>query len=442
MKRQWTLSILVLILLASVACNRRGQDVVSEPTPEPAAMTAPPATAVPPTALLPQPTATPAITLGVRPAANAPVPPNYRPLYDQLKVVLDAADAKLGAPPKHPIVFGAELLPADSNRGTDLLRPETLPSIALYLDSLQALGVRGVKMSVQYPLLKPDFPNYARYLDFYRQVAAEIKKRDMVLTVQASLIFANTGYTNLPVSYAGLTFQRYEQQDRVMVQTILTNLHPDYLVVVAEPDTAARLTGIKELNDPAKSAEFVHYVLNGLDRGATKMGAGTGDWSPLAFTERYARDASVDLIVLHMYPVSKETFTRAFEMAAVARQFGKRVILDEAWLYKTMEPGGGDNVAASEEVFKRDAYSFWQPLDEEFLRVMVKMCDQLQIDFFSPFWSTFLFGYIDYNSQVDGLSYGQIRTMANHAALKNLQAGASSPTGAYYRDLIAAHAAR
>lgn len=370
-----------------------------------------------------------------------PIPAAYQKLYDSLKTNLDQTNAQLDpiASRRYSVVFAAELITADSNRGTDLLNRDNLSATILYMDRLHAMGIRGVKMSVQYPLLTPNFPNRDKYIEFYKQVMSELRKRDMVVTIQQSVIFAGTNYTTLPVNYSGLTFERFKNENRAMAQTIIGNLHPDYLVVVGEPDTAANLTGIKELNDPAKSAEFVQYVLQDLDRGTTKIGAGTGTWSPTSFIERYARDTSVDVIVLHMYPISVEILTRTIDMVALAKKYGKRVMLDESWLYKTAKADGGNNVAASEDIFKHDVYSFWQPLDQDYIRIMVKMCDALQIDFYSVFWSPFLFGYVDYEPGFEKLSYRDLRQRANQEAFKNLQSGTLSATGAYYQELIAKH---
>ncbi len=370
------------------------------------------------------------------------VPAEYQKLYTYLKTILDAADAKLDDElqgRQRPITFAAELIIADSNRGTDLLKPETLPATRLYLDRLYALGVRGVKISVQYPLFTPSFPNYDRYVEFFRQVASEVKQRNMKLTVQASVIFAGTGFTDLQFDFATLTFDKFKNENRQMAQAIINNLHPDYLVIVGEPDTAAKLTGLKELNDPAQSVEFVRFVLQDLDRGTTKIAAGTGTWSPLAFAQGYARNTNLDCIVLHMYPVGKETFANAYAMANLAKQNAKCVLINEMWLYKTLEMGGGNNVAASEEVFKRDAYSFWQPLDQEFLRVMTKLADRLDAEFISPFWSMYFFGYLDYEPRYEKMPYNQLRQQANQTATKNLLLGSLSPTGEYYKELIATH---
>lgn len=379
-------------------------------------------------------------TLAASPTRTS-VPASYQKLYDFLKTLLDQAEARLdqAGTEKYPMVFAAELITANSNRGTDLLRPETLPATILLLDRFQAMGIRGVKLSVQYPLLTPNFPNRDQYIEFYKQVMNELRKRNFVVTIQQSVLFAGTNYTTLPIRYTGLTFDRFKSENRQMTQTIIEQLHPDYLTVVGEPDTAANLTGLQALNDPAKSAEYAQAVLQDLNRGATKLGAGVGTWSPTAFIERYVSDTSIDVIALHVYPVDAHSLANAVAMARLAQAAGKRVILDESWLYKTAEAGGGSNVAASETIFKRDVYSFWQPLDQQFIRVMVKLCDVMRCDFYSVFWSPLLFGYLDYAPAFEQMSYPAVRQRANRQAFKHIQAGTLSATGVYYQTLIANH---
>ena len=448
MKRQFLFAFLLCAVLLVPACQRRNPpgDARADATPTPPASAQQTRGAITPT-LPTSATNVPraqqtrsAITLTPGTTKAVLVPAEYKKLYDYLQATLDQADAQFTAALQgrtHPITFAAELIVADSNRGEELLRPEALPATQLYLDRLRALGVRGVKLSVQYPLLTPSFPRYAQYVEFYRQVAREVKKREMVLAIQASVIFAQTNFSSLKVNFTGLTLERFKAENRQMAQTILDELRPDYLVIVGEPDTAATLTGIKELNDPAQSVAYVKFILEGLERGATKIAAGTGTWSPLAFAERYAQDTTLDCIVLHMYPVGKETLANALAMAQAAHANGKCVLINEAWLYKTLDPRGGNHVAASEEIFRRDAYSFWQPLDQKFLRVMTQLADLTQADFLSFFWSMYFWGYAEYDPKLEKLPYSQVRQQANQIAYKNLQANQLSATGTAYRDLIA-----
>jgi len=66
----------------------------------------------------------------------------------------------------YPVVFAAELLPANDNRGTDLLKPQALQSTVMYLDRLQELGVQAVTLPIGYPLYTPNFPHYQDYVQF------------------------------------------------------------------------------------------------------------------------------------------------------------------------------------------------------------------------------------------------------------------------------------
>lgn len=96
-------------------------------------------------------------------AASPNVPSEYQQLYSFLEANLNNFDTYLdsrdtGA--NYQVIFGAELLPANSNRGTDLLAPQTMQAVILYLDRLQDLGVQGVTIPIGYPLYTPDFPHY------------------------------------------------------------------------------------------------------------------------------------------------------------------------------------------------------------------------------------------------------------------------------------------
>ncbi|MEW5941121.1 MAG: hypothetical protein AB1750_15760 [Chloroflexota bacterium] len=369
----------------------------------------------------------------------ATVPEKYQALYDYLDQTLDADLATLRADPgagRADTIFAAELIVANGNRGEDLLRPETLPAVTLYLDRLQAMGVRGVKNPIPYPLLKPDFPRSEEYLEFYRNVAKEIRAHDMTWTVQAGILFANLPFSPVAYDFSQLTFEQYKGEDRAMVETILRELQPDYLVLMGEPDTQANLTGLREFNDPQKGVELVNYLLDGLDRGATKICAGTGSWTPPEYARLLSEKTSLDCVSIHVYPVNPQFIQNALRMAQDARANGKSVIVPESWLYKTDQPGGGEDVAATADIFKLDAYSFWTPLDRKFIQMMADFAGKADVDFLSFFWSQFFFAYVDYAPSLDDASYSEIRERSNRAASEALARGELSPLGQFYQTLI------
>lgn len=386
----------------------------------------------PPSASPETPPATPAAP------ATPQVPAEYSQMYATLKDSMDKFDAFLASKDtgaRYPVVFAAELLPANGNRGPELLRPQVMQSVKLNLDRLQELGVQGVTFPIGYPLYTPDFPGYQDYRNFFTQVAQEVHRRGMKLDVESAVVFANTDFSPIKTSFAGLTFEQYEAAKRQMAQQIIQDLQPDYLDLGAEPDTMAALLGMRQLNNPERYTEYVNYVLKGLNRGNTKVIAGVGTWSDLSFARSLASNTSLDAIAIHIYPVVGESLSRAVDIAGIAAQSGKGLVMDECWLYKVDKlPATG--VGATTEIFKRDSFSFWAPLDQQFLASMARFSRQYRVEFVSPFWSSFFFGQLDYSPDVAALSYGEITARANRIEAQNLLADKFTPTGEFYKKLI------
>ncbi len=234
-------------------------------------------------------------------------PAEFARLYAFLKTSLEDFNRYLGAPGRHEpnrLTFGAELLPANANRGPELLTPQALPGVSAYLDRLQHMGVQGVTIPVSYPLFQADFPRTGEYREFYGQVAREVRRRGLKLDVENGIVFANSPFSKVSVSYAGLTLARYGTAKRQMTETIIKELAPDYLTLGSEPDTEAALLSLRELNDPRTYTELVQTALQGLDRGKTAIGAGIGTWGSLETARSLAANTDLDFIDLHVYPVN------------------------------------------------------------------------------------------------------------------------------------------
>lgn len=365
------------------------------------------------------------------------VPNEYRPMYDTLATVLDQFAANLATQPpaNKRVIFGAELLTANCNRGEALLQPENLDTTVLFLNRLQELGVQGVTVAVHYPLYTPDFPRYGEYVAFYKWMAAEVHRRGMALDVESHVVFANTPFSTLDVSFAGVTFDMYKEARRALIARIVEDLQPEYLNIGAEPDTEATLLGMQELLDPQQYTAYLNYILSGLDRGATKVIAGIGSWGNLDYARRFVSETTLDGLSLHVYPVVGDSLATAVEVANLARQTGKILILDECGLYKTdTMPTSG--VAMAAEIFRRDAYSFWSPLDEKFLAVMAEFSKVYGVEYVSPFWVNYFFANLVYNQETAGLTYNQISTRVNQLEYQNLLDGKFMPLGEAYREII------
>ena len=94
------------------------------------------------------------------------------------------------------------------------------------------------------------------------------------------------------------------------------------------------------------------------------------------------------------------------------------------------------NIATQAMVFGRDVYSFWEPLDSRFLKILVKLASYKGYEFISPFWSKYFFGYLDYEAAPKNLTYRQLTQLSNQKAFQNILNHKFTNTGLTYQKLI------
>ncbi|RJP26120.1 MAG: hypothetical protein C4536_16165 [Actinobacteria bacterium] len=377
---------------------------------------------------------------GEEAAAGIEVPEKYADLYNELDLKLGEAASYLEANwdgSKGDTIFSTELIVANSNRGEALLNPATLYAIEITLDSIQTLGIKAVNISIAYPLLTLSFPRSTEYLDFYTKAVAEIRDRGLVVIIDTTTLFPDLDFGELDVSYEGLTLDRYMQEKRAMVQTVLSELKPDYYTIENEPVTQQANTGLDFTVE--NQTAMVDFFLTGLDRGSTLMGAGAGTWDDMAYFESLAGNTDVDYLDLHIYPIQQDFLVdKTARIAESARSCGKDLAVGEAWLYKAAlaELGPGHTPAAAADVFARDPYSFWIPLDESFLESMVALSHHLDFLYMTPFWTQYFFAYLEYDTDMEAQGYTWVNELASSKAWINIQARSLTPTGETYRELI------
>ena len=370
---------------------------------------------------------------------EAGVPNQYRDLYytldsklgDILSYVNSQWDRKT-----YPVNFASELIAANGHRGEELLKPDSIQGVALMIDRLNSLGIKGVKVAVKYSLLKPDFPNSNGYLEFYKKVSQEVKKRNLVLYVATGTAFRDPAFTSLRVDYSGLTFGQLKLDMRQYVDTVLSNLRPDYLTITNEPETQEMNTGLDFSVQNVK--ELVEYVLDGLDHKGALIGTGSGTWDKIEYFQALAQIPGLDYLDMHIYPINRDfVVDRTFRMSEIARTSGKRLILSEAWLYKVRDKELGTATATGAQLFARDVFSFWAPLDERFVETVVKLAHLLRVEFCSFFWMQYFYSYLQYDEQKNAMKPTQLFALVNVEAAKNIVSNTLSTTGARFKSLIA-----
>ena len=373
-----------------------------------------------------------------RPAPGVPsdVPESYRLAYAEIAAELDRQLPVVSLPwggKRTETAFGVELLVANSNRGPDLLHEQVMAGVALTLDRLDALGVRSVALSLQYPVLTRGFPRSADYREFYRRVAAEIRRRGLTIVAEMGSAFAEPELGRLG-DIRGVKRDVLNAGLREMAEAIVADIRPDFLTVLNEPDTLARNTGLTFT--PAEFARTVSHVVRGLPHDGVRLGAGAGTWTSHDYFKTLAALPELDYLDLHIYPAQYGFASdRAVKAAEAARARGKGIAIGEAWLYKvnTREL----RTIAPAEAFGRDAFAFWQPLDQDFIRLVVDLARRIDAEFCSFFWMKYLYGYLPLTPETARMSPGERMQASDRLAAENIVAGRLSATGERFKSLIA-----
>ena len=377
--------------------------------------------------------------------APAPtVPEEYRVLYEELDAELAHFEHNLNQEwdgQQGTTIFAAELAFANGNIGEGLLLPQILAGNRILLDRLQELGVKGVVISIKYPLLQPDFPRSSEYLEFYREVVAECRQRDMKVLVETGAVFSGTPYSPVQVDWSQYTTGSFLDGMRDQLLLIAEELKPDYLTLTEEPTTQEALTGLTIT--PVLWADFVNSTLDGIDRsGGIRLGAGMGSWEDHAYIDSVLRTPGIDYIDLHIYPLGRDgvILDRVLDIAREAHDDGKAITIGECWLYKALPEEVASGPGIDGAIFSRDPFSFWYPLDTRFVDAIMNLADAADMEFVSFFWTRYFFAYIDYSAETGSLSIAEMNRRINQAANANVIEGILSPLGKHYQQRLSSRA--
>ncbi|HET7010498.1 MAG TPA: hypothetical protein VFI11_06955 [Anaerolineales bacterium] len=387
----------------------------------------------------PFPTATLEDSTATRAVESAPVPSDYQPIYESLSEALAVWEARLAdmEPVAGNTVFGAELPVANGNRGAALLQPATMDGVRVYLDRLQELGVGGVSVAISDPLLWPDYPEADAYAAFFADVADEVRARDMKLLGETGPAFSGTAFSSITFNWESVTLEEYWENRRAQLVRIAREVRPDYLSIGSEPGTEMMLTGFSFSVD--EHLAFVREASEAVGQTAgVLVGSGSGTWENPEYARRLANEPSLDFIGLHIYPLSNgihDYLQRAADAAEVARAAGKRIVLGETWLYKATPEELRRGMDYS-EIYARDAYRFWEPLDVRYVRLIAGLSRAWGIEYASFFWSGFFFDYLDYDESLPRLGLPALLQRLNREQADSIAAGSWSGTGRAYQEAI------
>lgn len=321
-------------------------------------------------------------------------------------------------------IYSAELFTASSNEGKLLLNYDSQDKLISTLDEFQLVGIRGVSLTINYPILVNSFSDYSNYLNFYINTVNEIRNRNIKILVNCNISQTDTVICKLKVKdfYTDLTLERYRNEKAQMLNTILEELQPDYLTVEEEPTGFFYSTGLKLSVD--EFANNVNFFLNNTIKNQTLIGAGTGSWEDIKYTENIAGLNSLDYIDMHIFPVYFDFVTKnVFKIDSVAKANNKMIIIGSSWAYKTNGlEFNTDSMKSTQEYISRNSFNTYIPIDSSFIKNIYKLSNVFKSDFTSFYWSQAFAGYIKYDKAVyEKMSPFNILKRFSDSTFQNIQ---------------------
>ncbi len=336
---------------------------------------------------------------------------------------------------RNVFTFSASLVPADGNKGTTLLQASNQNTVNANLDAYQSLGVNEVEISIPFPLLQPSFPNSSQYLSYYTQLVQNVHSRGMKALVESHVAFVGTGYSNINYSFNSLPYAQFVSDSIAQNQLIINQIKPDYIDIGTEADTEAALSGYHQLDTPSGWTAFIEQQLASLNKtgSPTKICAGAGTWLGVQFMQGFASDPRLDFLTTHIYPIYGNNLQVLAEMAQLAQQDGKRLVISESWSEEVTVPspppgtGVGGEFADHQEV-----WGFSSNIDVPFLQIMDRFCSIYHVEVYNAFSEQYFFAYLNYTPQLDTEGYFTLDGQINQEWAQNMRSLTLTPTGFEY----------
>jgi len=346
--------------------------------------------------------------------------------------------------PRRPAGLGplraAGLRSADCQRGEILLGDSQRAAAARELDALKSLGAQAIVLQICYPSLTPAFRDPQPFLDYYANLANEVRSRDMKLLVEHQSLLAAYSAVDPRPYYRKLTKQRFERERFEEIKTILLAAQPDYLTLVSEPrvhNAGLKLT-VKEWRSQIRRT--VERLAQQLGAFSTLLGAGSSLGDDPAYVEAFARIDGLSYIDLHLYPLAvggESSLQRLLTWPERIRSIDtrKRIVMSELWLAK-VGASEAANASVDPQILARDVYRFWAALDLKFLRVAANAASVSRLELIAPSRSEYLFSYLDYSDPLTFLLRPrELLELARQRAQDAISSGRTSDTGLTFRDM-------
>ncbi len=347
---------------------------------------------------------------------NNVIPDQYKEAYHELDETLHQANQM------YPFKKGdnCPLVAPNLNMAASFHNPamsdlQRWKDILATLDAFKSMKMNGLQVQITAPDLA--LGDTVALIDFYQHLTKEIHLRNMKLYIEH---FVNIPFdANLPSGKNGhkdsinLKNDPQGRQDFLKilekeVSMIYRTIKPDYLSLLTEPALAIN----RSLHFSFSSDELANWVGDiatrlkntGLSPG-TFLGAGALTYEPESYVLKFAKQKSVDYIDFHFYSLKIMGEDQLAKLANLIRKIRDErpeieVTIGEAWLLKQDKDGLKETI---QEIFFRDNFSFWSPLDQEFLQLLMGMAQKANIAVIVPYFSQYFFAYYTFGDAESSL---------------------------------------
>jgi hypothetical protein len=227
-----------------------------------------------------------------------------------------------------------------------------------------------------------------------------------------------------------------------VLQTIIDVMQPHYLTVEMEPQTQE--LNLKHLVNYSSDSVlvYVQHYLNRLQRRHTLIGAGAGTWDEEDYFVKLASQTRIDYIDFHIYPVHFNYFDDlVYKIDDLCRRHHKQLVIGEAWCYKATNQemmNIVNPVAASADIFSRDMFDYWVPIDTMFVKAVIGFSHLARARVTSFFWPTLMYAYLTYDpARHEAMPHAERLRAGQQAGFHNMLKKQLSATGEFLRDNIA-----
>jgi len=222
--------------------------------------------------------------------------------------------------------------------------------------------------------------------------------------------------------YPTLGWNQFQSARAQAAAALAQAMKPDYFVLAQEPDTESATTGYTEIDTPAGAVSMLNEIMASVVPLKPQIpnmlvGAGFGNWQAIYYTDyqsfanAYTSQAcsssqpcvqpKLDFFDMHLFlinesapavgpnpPYATNFQKNALAMISAAKAAGMPMTISQAWLRKVRDsewrnessPAGNSTVQEA-----RETYSFWAPLDSQWLTTLERLASQAQMAFVVPF---------------------------------------------------------